>query len=102
MNLIVSREQYPNLLSVKRLSINPSYKSMHGNWWPSGCESLEYKRIFKRNLKDGSVDNDKTKLVVEGYKQKRGMDDLETYSLKYYKLKGNGMSRYTSNPVENH
>ena len=53
-------------------------------------------------MKDGSIDNDKTKLVVEGYKQKRGMDDLETYSLEYYKLKGNGMSRYTSNPVENH
>ena len=73
-------------LSVKRLSINPSYKSMHGNWWPPGCKSLEYKRIFKRNLKDGSIDNYKAKLVVEGYKQKGGMDDLETYSLEYDKL----------------
>ena len=86
---------------IKMLSINLSYKSMHGNWWPPGCESLEYKRIFKRNLKDGSIDNDKAKLVVEGYKQKRGMDDLETYS-QYYKLKSYGMSRYTSNSVENH
>ena len=60
---------------------------MHCNWWPPGCKSLEYKRIFKRNLKDGSIDNDKAKLVVKGYKQKRDMDDLKTYSLEYYKLK---------------
>ena len=58
--------------------------------------------MFKRNLKDESINNDKAKLVVEGYKQTRGMDDLETYSLEYYKLKSYGMSRYTSNPVENH
>jgi hypothetical protein len=58
--------------------------------------------IFKRNLKDRFIDNDKAKLVVEGYKQKRGMDDLETYSLEYDKLLSNGMSSYTSNPVENH
>ena len=74
-------------LSVQRLSINLSYKSIHGNWWPPSCESLEYKMIFKRNLKDRFIDNDKAKLVIEGYKQKRGMDDLETYSLEYYKLK---------------
>ena len=74
-------------LFVQRLSINLSYKSMHGNQWPPGCESLEYKRIFKRNLKDGSIDNDKAKLIVEGYKQKKGMDDHEIYSLEYYKLK---------------
>jgi Fe-S cluster assembly iron-binding protein IscA len=60
---------------------------MNGNWWPPGCESVEYKMKFKRNLKDGSIDNDKAKLVVEGYKQKKGMDDHETYSLEYYKLK---------------
>ena len=59
---------------------------MQGNWWPPGCESLEYKRMFKRNLKDVSIDNDKSKLVVEGYKQKGGMDDLETYSLECDKL----------------
>ena len=58
--------------------------------------------IFKRNLKDRFIDNDKVKLVIEGYKQKRGMDDLETYSLEYDKLLSNGMSSYTSNPVENH
>ena len=52
--------------------------------------------------KDRSIDNDKAKLVVEGYEQKGDMDDLEIYSLEYYKLKSNGMSRYTSNPVENH
>jgi hypothetical protein len=75
---------------------------MHGNWWPPGCESLEYKRIFKRNLKDRSIDNGKTKFVIEGYNQKRGMDDLETYSLEYDKLLSNGMSRYISNPLENH
>ena len=75
---------------------------MHGNWWSPGCESLEYKRIFKRNLKDGSIDNDKAKLVVEDYKEKGGMDDLEIYSLECGKLLSNGMSRYTSNPVENH
>jgi hypothetical protein len=53
-------------------------------------------------LKDGSIDNDKAKFVVKGHKQNRGMDDLETYSLEYDKLLSNGMSRYTSNPVENH
>jgi hypothetical protein len=51
-------------------------------------------------LKDGSID--KAKLVVENYKQKGDMDDLETYLLKYDKLKSNGMSRYTSNPREDH
>ena len=102
MNLIVSREQYPNLLFVKRLSINPSYKSMHGNWWSPCCKSPEYTRVFKRNFKDGSIDNDKTKLVVEGYKQKGGMDDLKTYSLEYDKLKNNGMSRCTSNSMKGH
>ena len=104
MNLIVSRKQWSNLmcLSVKRFSINPSYKSMHGNWWPPSCESLEYKRIFKRNLKDESINKDKVKLVVEDYKQKGGMDDLETYSQEYDQLKSNDMSRYISNLVENH
>ena len=57
---------------------------------------------IKPYSKDGSIDNDKAKLVVEGYKQKGGMDDLKTYSLEYYKLKSNGISRYTSNPVKNH
>ena len=58
---------------------------------------------IKPYSKDGSIDNDKAKLVVEGYKQQKGgMDDLEIYSLEYSKLKSNGMSRYTSNPVENH
>jgi hypothetical protein len=85
-------------LSIKRFSINPSYNSMHCNWWPLGYESLEYKRIFKRNLKDGSINNDKAKRFVEGYKQKGGMDDLETYPLECDKLKSNGMSRYTNNP----
>ena len=30
-------------VSFYMFSINPSYKSMHGNWWPPGYESLEYK-----------------------------------------------------------
>ena len=47
------------------------------------------------------MDKDKAKLVLKDYKQKGGMDDLETYSLECNKLLSNGMSRYTSNPVEN-
>ncbi len=51
-------------------------------------------------MKDESID--KAKLVVESYKQKRGMDYLEIYLLEYDKLKSNGMSRYTSNPREDY
>jgi hypothetical protein len=72
MNFIVSRKQClnPICLCVKSLLINPSYKSMHSNWWPPGCEPLGYKMIFKMKLKDRSIDKYKTIFFVEGYKQK--------------------------------
>ncbi len=65
--------------------------------------NLQNIKGYSRGIwKDGSIDKDKAKLVVEDYKQNGGMNDLETYSLECDKLLSNGMSRYTSNPVENH
>nr|GEW05601.1 zinc finger, CCHC-type [Tanacetum cinerariifolium] len=59
---------------------------MRNNTWvladlPPGCKPLGYKWIFKRKLKvDGTVENFKARLVIQGFKQKSGIDYFETYA----------------------
>ena len=48
---------------------------------PLGSKPLECKWIFKRKMKtDGSIDKYKARLVEKGYKQKKGLDNFDTYS----------------------
>ncbi|GJY01818.1 zinc finger, CCHC-type containing protein [Tanacetum coccineum] len=60
---------------------------MDNNTWvladlPPGCKPLGCKWIFKRKLKvDGTIEKFKEKLVIQGFKQKSGIDYFDTYSL---------------------
>ena len=45
-----------------------------------GCKLLSSKWVFKRKRKiDGSVDKDKARLVIKGYKQTEGLNYFDTY-----------------------
>ncbi|GKD82409.1 zinc finger, CCHC-type containing protein [Tanacetum coccineum] len=49
---------------------------------PPGCKPLGCKWIFKRKLKvDGTIEKFKVRLVIQGFKQKSGMDYFDTYAL---------------------
>ncbi|GJW10189.1 zinc finger, CCHC-type containing protein [Tanacetum coccineum] len=68
-------------------AINDEMDSIMGNnTWvltdlPSGCRTLGYKWIFKRKLKvDGTVEKFKARLVIQGFKQKSGIDYFDTYA----------------------
>ena len=46
------------------------------------CKPLSSKGVFKRKRKvDGSIDKDKARLVIKGYKKTEGQDYFDTYSL---------------------
>nr|GEY88848.1 zinc finger, CCHC-type [Tanacetum cinerariifolium] len=48
---------------------------------PPGCTPLGCKWIFKRKLKvDGTVEKFKARLVIQGFKQKSGINYFDTYS----------------------
>ncbi|GJV42668.1 zinc finger, CCHC-type containing protein [Tanacetum coccineum] len=59
---------------------------MHNNTWeltdlPSGCKALGCKWILKRKMKvDGSIDKYKARLVIQGFRQKEGIDFFDTYA----------------------
>ncbi|GKD80558.1 zinc finger, CCHC-type containing protein, partial [Tanacetum coccineum] len=59
---------------------------MGNNTWvladlPSGCKPLGCKWIFKRKLKVvGTVEKFKARLVIQGFKQKSGIDYFDTYA----------------------
>ena len=48
---------------------------------PPGIKPLRSKWIFKRKMKpDRTIDKYKVRMVVKGYRQKEGLDYLDTYS----------------------
>nr|GEV51306.1 zinc finger, CCHC-type [Tanacetum cinerariifolium] len=59
---------------------------MENNTWvlsdlPPGCKLLGYKWIFKRKMKvDGTVDKFKARMVIQGFRQKEGIDYFDTYA----------------------
>ena len=60
---------------------------LHNHTWelvdlPPCCKPLSSKWVFKRKRKvDGSIDKYKARLVIKGYKQTKGLDYFDTYSL---------------------
>ncbi|GKB40571.1 zinc finger, CCHC-type containing protein [Tanacetum coccineum] len=69
-------------------AINDEMDSIMGNnTWvladlPPGCKPLGCKWIFKRKLKvDGTIEKFKARLVIQGFKQKSGIDYFDTYAL---------------------
>nr|GFB86045.1 zinc finger, CCHC-type [Tanacetum cinerariifolium] len=68
-------------------TINDEMDSIIGNnTWvltdlPLGCRPVGCKWIFKRKLKvDGTVKKFKAMLIIQGFKQKSGMDYFDTYA----------------------
>ncbi|GJW37520.1 zinc finger, CCHC-type containing protein [Tanacetum coccineum] len=68
-------------------AINDEMDSIMGNnTWvladlPLSCKPLGFKWIFKRKLKvDGTIEKFKTRLVIQGFKQKSEIDYFETYA----------------------
>ncbi|GKA17241.1 zinc finger, CCHC-type containing protein [Tanacetum coccineum] len=59
---------------------------MGNNTWvladlPPGCKPLGCKWIFKRKLKvDGNIEKFKERLVIQGFKQKSGINYFDTYA----------------------
>ncbi|GJU58578.1 zinc finger, CCHC-type containing protein [Tanacetum coccineum] len=69
-------------------AINDEIDSIMGNnTWvladlPPGCKPLCYKWIFKRKLKvDETIEKFKDRLVIQGFRQKSGLDYLDTHAL---------------------
>ncbi|GJX76970.1 zinc finger, CCHC-type containing protein [Tanacetum coccineum] len=59
---------------------------MHNDTWeltdlPPGCKALGCKWILKRKMKVvGSIDKYKPRLVIQGFRQKKGIDFFDTYA----------------------
>nr|GEW90608.1 zinc finger, CCHC-type [Tanacetum cinerariifolium] len=76
-----------NVLYVPKLqAINDGIGSIiENNTWvlsdlPLRCKPLGCKWIFKRKMKvDGTIDKFKARLVIQGYRQKEGIDYFDTY-----------------------
>nr|GEX78789.1 zinc finger, CCHC-type [Tanacetum cinerariifolium] len=68
-------------------AINDEISSiMENNTWdlsdlPPGCKPLGCKWIFKRKMKvDGTIDKFKVRLVIQGFRQNKGIDYFDTYA----------------------
>ncbi|XP_074300561.1 uncharacterized protein LOC141631838 [Silene latifolia] len=68
-------------------AVNDEMDSIMGNnTWvladlPRGCKPLGCKWIFKKKMKvDGSIDKFKARLVIQGFRQKEGIDYFDTYA----------------------
>nr|GEW10857.1 hypothetical protein [Tanacetum cinerariifolium] len=65
---------------------------MKNNTWflsdlPPGCKPLGCKWIFKRKMKvNGTIDKFKARLVIQGFRQKKGVDYFDTYALWHQKF----------------
>ncbi|GKD40493.1 zinc finger, CCHC-type containing protein [Tanacetum coccineum] len=59
---------------------------MENNTWvlsdlPPGCKPLCFKWIFKRKMKvDGTIDKFKARLVIQGFRQREGINYFDTYA----------------------
>ncbi|GJZ14773.1 zinc finger, CCHC-type containing protein, partial [Tanacetum coccineum] len=78
----------PEEVTKEKEAINDEMDSIMGNnsWvladLPPGCKPLGCKWIFKRKLKvDGTIKKFKAKLVIQGFKQKSGINYFDTYAL---------------------
>ncbi|XP_074297772.1 uncharacterized protein LOC141628544 [Silene latifolia] len=74
-------------VSFWKEAINDEMDSILGNnTWvltdlPRGCKPLGCKWIFKRKTKvDGTIDKYKARLVIQGFRQKEGIDYFDTYA----------------------
>ncbi|CAM8988449.1 unnamed protein product [Rhodiola kirilowii] len=74
-------------VSFWKEAINDEMDSIIGNntWilsdFPPGCKPLGCKWIFKKKMKvDGSVDKFKARLVIQGFREKEGIDFFDTYA----------------------
>ncbi|GJZ14044.1 zinc finger, CCHC-type containing protein [Tanacetum coccineum] len=70
------------------LNLDKSQRDDHSNDVPNetleprkGCKPLGCKWIFKRKMKvDGTIDKFKARLVIQGFRQKEGIDYFDTYA----------------------
>ncbi|GJS06582.1 zinc finger, CCHC-type containing protein [Tanacetum coccineum] len=74
-------------VTEEKEAINDEMDSIMGNnTWvladvPPGCKPLHCKWIFKRKLKvDVNIEKFKARLVIQGFKQKSGIDYFDTYA----------------------
>ncbi|GJX82217.1 zinc finger, CCHC-type containing protein [Tanacetum coccineum] len=75
------------ILEPRKEAINDEIGSiMENNTWvlsdlPPGCKPLGCKWILKRKMKvDGTIDKFKARLVIQGFRQKEGIDYFDTYA----------------------
>nr|GEW62281.1 zinc finger, CCHC-type [Tanacetum cinerariifolium] len=75
-----------SVVPEEKEEINDEMESILGNnTWvladlPPGCKPLGCKWIFKRKLKlDETIEKFKARLVIQGFKQKSGIDYFDTY-----------------------